>query len=195
MTRLPHCCRPADSGRRFPAQRVCQRSVTAVLARDPRRRRHDLQPGRLPGGRRARGRGQKLPHLLAAGRHVERIGSTATAGMRVDAGNDTGARGETDPATQRQGRRQVRPAGSAPPHGGSDRRRQWVNGGGSGAGGRTGACARGRAAPGDQRRCPAGAGARWSRRRGGDPDHPHVRNRAGCRRNELPSSVKRPSRR
>ena len=41
--------------------------------------------------------------------------------------------------------------------------------GGSGAGGRTGACARGRAAPGDQRRCPAGARARWSRRRRGDP--------------------------
>ena len=60
VTRLPHCCRPADSGRPFPPQRVCQRSVTVVLERDPRRRRHDLQR-RLPGGRRTRGRGQKLP--------------------------------------------------------------------------------------------------------------------------------------
>jgi len=39
-----------------------------------------------------------------------RIGTMATAGLRRDAGNDTGARGGTDPATQRQGRRQMRPA-------------------------------------------------------------------------------------
>ena len=171
MTRLPHCCRPADSGRPFPAQRVCQLSVTAVLARDPRRRRHDLQR-RLPGGHRARGRRQKLPNLLAAGRNVERIGSTATAGMRRECrqrhrsargnrsgdtapGPPTGASGGICATTRR--------IGPAATMGGR---------GGSSAGGRKCACARGRAAPGNRRRCPAGAGARWSRRRCGDPTIP-----------------------
>ena len=88
---------------------------------------------------------------------VGRIVAPATAGMRRDAGNHTATRVGTDPATQRNDRRQERPAGFPVPHGGSLRRRQWGERGRSGAGGRTGACARGRAAPGDQRRHPAGS--------------------------------------
>ena len=67
--------------------------------------------------------------------------------------------------------------------------------GGSGSGGRTGACARGRGCARRSTSLPGGSRGTMVAAAPRRPDHPHVRNRAGHRRNELPSSVERPRRR
>ncbi len=50
--------------------------------------------------------------------------------MPRNGGNDTGARGGTDPATQRKGRRRCFRRYLRHHTGGSDQRRQWVDGAG-----------------------------------------------------------------
>ena len=79
-----------------------QRTTPAVFSR-PVRGPRDSDENAESKGFQIRLEGESAGEARRAAMRRVRIGTTAMAGMRRDAGNDTGARGETDPATQPQG--------------------------------------------------------------------------------------------